>query len=75
MRQQYVIEAGGKVRQADNVIGPVVGFISWNRLLTEAFHASGEIKQHERVSSFQINDEGITYTIVETGRRPRDAAA
>lgn len=65
MRVQYILQADGKTRQAEHVLGPLVSFITWQELFERVFHASGDLKSSEQIPSFQTDDNGITYTITE----------
>ncbi len=40
----------------------IVGFCSWKRL-AEVFRRADEVKKNETLSSFQIDDRGITFRI------------
>jgi hypothetical protein len=44
-----------------------VGQISWNRLV-ETLQSVGEIKDNEKLSSFQIDERGIVYRVIKQRR-------
>ena len=65
MRVQYVFNPDRTVHQAEHVLGPAVSFITWAELFDTAMRSSGQVRAGERVPSFQIDDRGITFTILE----------
>lgn len=43
----------------------IAGFTSWLRL-AEIFRAAGELRDNERLLSFQVDDRGITFYVEHT---------
>jgi hypothetical protein len=55
------------IKIAEDEQSSVWGFIGWNRLASQVFPESGELRQNEQIVEFQVDESGIHFSVKKKG--------